>query len=146
MVDRTPSADEEEDTLNQVLVEYFDARDSGRGPTRDEMLAMHPELIGDPDLVGQIDEFLNDQQLFDRFSDALEMTNIVAERDTASCQDNATPDPSRLPVADRGRRAGNLKPGTLFGDYELVEEIARGGMGVVYKHGRSNFIGSSPSR
>jgi tRNA A-37 threonylcarbamoyl transferase component Bud32 len=133
MVDKTLPTDEHDEPLNQVLVEYFDARDSGRIPTRDELLARHPELTGHPDVAEQIDEFLDDQQLFDRFSEALDVSGISAEQDTASHQNQATPDPSRSTAVSRSRRAATLEPGMQFGDYELVEEIARGGMGVVYK-------------
>jgi serine/threonine protein kinase len=130
MIDKTKPADE---PLNQVLVEYFAARDSGRTPSRDELLALHLELSGDPDLAEQIDEFLHNQQLFDRYSEALDVPGFSAEQDTASVQGHATPDPSRPTVVAGGHREATFEPGVQFGDYELLEEIARGGMGVVYK-------------
>ena len=135
MVDKTLATDEHDEPLNQILVEYFDARDSGRSPTRDELLAKHPELSGRPDLAEQIGEFLDDQQLFDRFSEALDVPGNSAARDTASCegQGQATPGPSRSAAVERSRQTATLEPNVRFGDYEFVEEIARGGMGVVYK-------------
>ena len=98
--------------LAEIIAAYLQAGEEGRAPSRDELLDRHPDLA--PELA----EFFTDQDQFDRaispFTSGLPTTQFFG--------------------ASSGPAAGSEGPlGRHFGDYELIEEIGRGGMGVVYK-------------
>ncbi len=115
--------------LERVIAEYLQQLEAGHAPSQDDLLQAHP------DLAASLKAF---------FADHRRMRDLAARPGLA--QDDATLPPSSLP-ADSGnadddatisptRRADAPAVGTrvrYFGDYELLEEIARGGMGVVYK-------------
>src|SRR5262245_8608785 len=94
---------ERERLVNQIIAAYLEAQRLGHAPDRQELLHRHP------DLAGELQSFFADQDRFNRLAEP------------------ATLAPTESPFAPRGTKV------RYFGDYELLEEIARGGMGVVYK-------------
>jgi WD40 repeat protein/tRNA A-37 threonylcarbamoyl transferase component Bud32 len=96
--------------LDRVLADYRAAGDTGSQPLREALVERHPDLA-DP--------------LRSYFEAEDEAT--IGGHTRAFPED---PDPRHEPVSLAGSR---FKAGATFGDYELLEEIARGGMGVVFK-------------
>jgi serine/threonine protein kinase len=96
--------------MQEVLLAYLQAVDAGRAPDRDELLRQHP------DLADELRRYFADQDRMERLARPL--------RD---------PEPATVPPANVENGAAPLGTVHYFGDYELLEEIARGGMGVVYK-------------
>jgi WD40 repeat protein len=104
-----------EERVNEAIAAYLEAAEAGRPPERDEFLARHA------DLAGELRAFLDDQARFARAAGHL---------------GGPAPPPAAAPtLAPPAAPApgGPLGMVRYFGDYELLEEIARGGMGVVYK-------------
>ena len=97
------------DPLDAVIAEYVQQVEAGEIPDREAMLARHPEL------AERLRAFFAD---FDRL-----------DRQAAELRLSA--DPNR--TTDVPGPAGELPRVRYFGDYELLEVIARGGMGIVYK-------------
>ncbi len=91
------------DPLDAVLADYLQRLEDGDAPDRDALLARHPEL------AERLRAFFDDADRLERQGAALRLSSDPKD---------GAPDPPRV---------------RYFGDYELLQEIARGGMGVVYR-------------
>jgi tRNA A-37 threonylcarbamoyl transferase component Bud32 len=97
------------DPLDGVIAGYLQQVETGVVPDRDALLARHP------DLAERLRIFFTDSDRLDRQAADFRLSS----------------DPNRR--ADATGQLGETSRVRYFGDYELLEEIARGGMGVVYK-------------
>jgi serine/threonine-protein kinase len=100
-----------EERLGQLFSEWLEAVEQGRAPDRKEWLARHPEF------AAELAEFLAAEEHLQALAAPLrEATRAALVPWGSPTAGGSAPD---LPAA--------------FGDYELLEEIGRGGMGVVYR-------------
>jgi tRNA A-37 threonylcarbamoyl transferase component Bud32 len=108
----TPADDstgDHHDPLDAVIAAYLQQIEAGQVPNREDLLARNPEL------ADRLRAFFADFDRLDRQAGELRLSN----------------DPGR--TTGGSEEANQLPRIRYFGDYELLEEVARGGMGVVYK-------------
>jgi WD40 repeat protein len=108
-----------EDMVNDVIAAYLRALDAGQHPDRAELLSRHAEM------AGELRAFFADLDGVEPLAAPLrqavgQCTAAVSETPTLGVGDVA----AEAPLHNRVR---------YFGDYELLEEIARGGMGIVFR-------------
>jgi WD40 repeat protein len=121
MVFDTNDSSTRERRVNEALAAYLEAADAGQPPDRQEFLARYP------DLAAELEAFFANRAQFQRLAAPL---GPAASPPQVNHGDAAAEAPTLAPGA-----ATDPSPGTVryFGDYELLAEIARGGMGVVFK-------------
>ena len=107
---------EQDDPLDAIIADYLQQVEAGEVPEREALLAQHPEY------AERLRAFFADCDRLDRQAADLRLSN----------DPNRTTDQVSPPSANATGLAG-LPRVRYFGDYELLEVIARGGMGVVYK-------------
>ncbi len=110
---------ERDERFQDVLASYLQAVEAGQQPDRDDWLAKHP------DMAKELRSFFANQDDFARRAEPLS----AAPKPIAQPSQPTTPTQSS--AASSEREVGDIVP--YFGDYELLEKIAAGGMGIVYK-------------
>src|SRR5436305_9108749 len=117
MSSETRDVPTQEQRLHKVIADYLAARRAGQAPDRQAILARHPEL------AAELAAFYAEQDQVHQTAPLLPPRRPPGK---------AVSDPN-APTLAADASAGSDAPSNLgryFGDYELIQELARGGMGV----------------
>ncbi len=99
-----------DEQLNEILLGYVEAVEAGGRPDRSELLSRHPEF------AAELSEFIDSRDKVERLTAPI--------RDAVR---SGTGSPFSVLPSSADRPLGRL------GDFQLLREIGRGGMGIVYE-------------
>jgi WD40 repeat protein len=125
--------DDRERRLNEVIAGYLEDLEAGRRPDRPGLMARHPDLAAD------LASFFANREHLERLTAPLRDPRPDGDTPAVLAFPVGAPRDGARPETEPGASRPADSPGRLaervgyFGDYELIEVIAEGGMGVVFK-------------
>lgn len=123
--------DDRESRLNELLLCYFEAMERGESPQRRDLIDAHPEF------AEELTSFFEDLEAVNRFAAPLREAAFVEPSSAPRPVDKAAfwNDREADPAADPNAVGPAVSSGDLgrIGDFRLIREVGRGGMGVVYE-------------
>jgi serine/threonine protein kinase len=113
---------ERERRLNDILLAYVEAVEAGHVPDRRQLLALYPEF------ATELSEFFDGRDQVEVMSAPLrDFSKSGMIRAALEIVKDAPPDKSTSSPFGQTPELGQL------GDYQLIREVGRGGMGIVYE-------------
>jgi serine/threonine protein kinase len=114
-----------EQRIDEIIAIYLEAVDAGQAPERSNFIAQHR------DIANELEAFFANRDEFERLAEPLLAAASVSNQRRVHARSWSPCESSESSITTADVSIG--KKARCFGDYELLEEIARGGMGVVYK-------------
>ncbi len=108
-------------TLEQVIAGFVQACETGEPLARETLLQSHPEYRQ------ELEEFLDSNE------ELVALAQSARQAHSSLRNDSSIIPGSRKSADSSTSFSMSLHPPKIFGDYAILEEIDRGGMGVVYK-------------
>ena len=112
--------------FSEAVTAYLKAIDAGQSPDPQEWLERYPEV------ATELADFFAGHEQLDRLSAPLRTLVPVVELTPFSRSGRGKADDSGFIHADSAG-SGQATKGCVFGDYQLLDVIAQGGMGIIYK-------------
>lgn len=112
-----------ESRLHEAIVEYIDQVDAGSTPNIDEFLGRYPEIRA------ELERFIYSRGQMERMAGSARISNSSSELSRRSSESNKAVMPASPFVLPKPTSEGLGQ----LGEYRLIREIGRGGMGVVYE-------------